>query len=82
VFDASVRLSYLLGTWSGGLRPRVYLDLFQLTNHRTALALQDFHYIEIDNGTLLPIPSFGEPVEFQSPRSARLGLTIDFGGPE
>ena len=82
VFDANVRLTYALRSWRGGaLRPKVYLDLFHLGNQRTVLDFDELHYLEVspDGTPTTPNPSYGRPLLFQPPMSARIGLSVDFG---
>jgi hypothetical protein len=81
VLDANLRLSYEVGPLrSTTLRPRVYLDVFQLGNRRTALVRDDQHYFVVDTaGDQAPNPQYGKPLVFQPPMSARLGLSVDFG---
>jgi hypothetical protein len=82
VLDASIRLTYALPAWRGTtVQPKVYLDLFHLGNRRTALRLDDVHYLAVDADRIpsLPNPTYGRPEVFQSPMSARLGVTVDFG---
>lgn len=82
LFDASVRLTYVLRPWGeSGLRPRVYLDVFHLGNRRTALNFEETHYLELDSegNPTTPNPDYGRALDFQSPMSARIGLSLDFG---
>jgi hypothetical protein len=81
VFDLNFRLAYTLPTWKGGVRPRVSLDLFHLTNSRTTIKQDDVHYLGLDaNGNQgLVNPGFNRGLLFQPPMSARLGVTLDFG---
>ncbi len=85
VFDAGLRFTYALRPWAGAsLRPRLYLDLFQLGNRRTPIDFNDLHFLELDaNGNPTnPNPAYGRPQLFQPPMSARLGLSVDFGPPD
>ncbi len=82
MFDTGVRLTYSLRPWAGAsLRPRLYLDLFQLGNRRTPVAFDELHFLEQDaNGNpTTPNRTYGRPFDFQAPMSARLGLSVDFG---
>ncbi|HEX3232656.1 MAG TPA: TonB-dependent receptor [Gemmatimonadales bacterium] len=82
VFDLNLRLAYTLPVWSGGARPKVCLDLFHLTNSRAAVREDDVHYLALDaagNQTTIN-PGYNRGLNFQPPMSARLGLTLDFGG--
>jgi hypothetical protein len=81
VFDLNLRLAYTLPAW-GSVRPKVLLDLFHLTNSRTAVRQDDVHYLSLDDtGNQTTInPGYSRGLNFQPPMSARLGLTLDFGG--
>lgn len=84
IFDAGLRLTYDW-TWRGtGLRPKLYIDLFHLGNRRTAVRLDDVHYlgVDADGNPINPSPTYGRPQVFQPPTSARLGISIDFGSTE
>jgi hypothetical protein len=77
-----VRVTYALSAWRGTtIRPKVYLDLFHLGNRRTPVRLDDVHYLALDADRIpsVPNPTYGRPEVFQSPMSARLGVTVDFG---
>ena len=71
-----------LPNWGRGLRPKVSLDLFHLTNSRTAVRLDDVQYLALDSaGNQTTVnPGYNRGLNFQPPMSARLGLTLDFGG--
>jgi hypothetical protein len=62
----------------------VYLDLFRLGNRRTVLDFQELHYLGQDpvGNPAEPNPFYGRPLLFQPPMSARIGLSLDFGGLE
>jgi hypothetical protein len=82
VLDGSIRLAYAFPPWRGTtVRPKVYLDLFHLGNRRTPVRLDDVRYLALDADRVpsVPNPSYGRPELFQSPMSARLGVTVDFG---
>jgi hypothetical protein len=82
VLDGSIRLAYAFPPWRGTTaRPKVYLDLFHLGNRRTPVRLDDVRYLALDADRVpsVPNPSYGRPELFQSPMSARLGVTVDFG---
>jgi hypothetical protein len=83
VLDAGLRLTYALPSLRGGsgLRPTLYLDLFQLGNRCTPLIRDDVHYVALDahGNQAFPNPGYGGPLEFQSPMSARLAISVDFG---
>jgi hypothetical protein len=82
VLDASIRLIYALRPWGGAaVRPKVYLDLFHLGNRRTPVRFDDVRYLALDENRIpsVPNPTYGRPELFQSPLSARLGVTVDFG---
>jgi hypothetical protein len=81
VFDLNFRLAYSLPAWGRGVRPKVSLDLFHLTNSRTTIREDDVHYLALDaagNQTTVN-PGYNHGLNFQPPMSARLGLTLDFG---
>jgi hypothetical protein len=54
---------------------------FTWGNRRTPVRLDDLHYLALDADRTpsLPNPNYGRPEVFQSPMSARLGVTLDFG---
>jgi hypothetical protein len=82
LLDGSVRFTYALRPWRhGGVRPTVYLDVFHLGNRRTALNFDEVHYLEVDaaGNPTTPNPDYGQPLVFQEPMSARIGLSLDFG---
>lgn len=81
VFDANVRFTYALRPWgNSGPRPALFLDLFEVGNRRTPL-LRDEHYggLDDDGNPTLSNPNYGGPLVFQTPMSARLGISMDFG---
>jgi Carboxypeptidase regulatory-like domain/TonB dependent receptor len=80
VLDLNLRFSYALQT-GGGMRPRVYLDLFHVGNPRSAVAYDDVHYLTLDDSGMqsIPNPTYGRPLVFQPPMSGRIGLSLDFG---
>lgn len=82
VFDVNMRFAYALPAWGRAVRPKVSLDLFHLTNSRTTIRRDDVHYLAVDaegNQTTIN-PGYNRGLNFQPPMSARLGLTLDFGG--
>jgi hypothetical protein len=81
VFDLNLRLAYTLPEWGRGVRPRVSLDLFHLTNSRTTLRRDDVHYLALDTGgnQTTVNPGYNRGLNFQPPMSARLGITVEFG---
>jgi hypothetical protein len=81
VVDANLRFTYRAPGWNGArARPMLYLDLFEIGNRRSALIRDDLRYQGRDaEGHLIPNASYGEPLVSQSPMSARLGLSVDFG---
>jgi carboxypeptidase family protein/TonB-dependent receptor-like protein len=82
VFDANLRLTYALPSWSqGGVRPNLHLDLFHLGNARTVVRREDVRYIGLDaDGNQAEVnPVYNRPEVFQPPMSARLGISLDFG---
>jgi hypothetical protein len=83
VLDMNVRLVYALPAWSRGVTPKLSLDLFHLTNARTTLRHDDVRFLTVDaNGSQsLVNPTYNHPRDFAPPMSARLGITVDFGGP-
>ena len=80
VFDLNLRLAYTLPAWGRGVRPKVMLDLFHLTNSKTSIRQDDVHYLALDDtGQQTTInPGYNRGLNFQPPMSARLGLTLDF----
>jgi hypothetical protein len=81
LFDINLRLTYVLPAWGMGVRPKLLLDLFHLTNARTTLRNDDVHFLALDangNQTLVN-PNYNQPRSFAPPMSARLGITVDFG---
>ena len=82
VLDLNLRLAYAARPFRGSsIRSRVYLDLFHLGNQRSAVAYDDVHYLAVDDAgrQTSPNPTYGRPVVFQPPMSARLGVSLDFG---
>jgi hypothetical protein len=81
VLDLNLRLAYALPAWGGGLRPRLSLDLFHLTNARTVVRNDDAHYLALDDaGNQTTVnPGYNRGLVFQPPMSARLGVSLDFG---
>jgi hypothetical protein len=81
IFDLNFRLAYTMRTW-GSVRPKVVLDLFHLTNSRTAVRQDDVRYLSLDDAgnQTTDNPGYNRGLNFEAPRSARLGLTLDFGG--
>jgi hypothetical protein len=82
LFDAALQFAYAPPLWaSSTFRPTLYLDLFNIGNHRTDITYDYVHYLEVDaNGSpITPNPTYGRPQLFQPPMSARLGLSLDFG---
>jgi hypothetical protein len=55
--------------------------VFHLGNRRTALRLDDVHYLALDADSIpsVPNPTYSRSEVFQSPMSARLGVTMNFG---
>jgi Carboxypeptidase regulatory-like domain/TonB dependent receptor len=82
LFDAALQLAYALPRWTGsGIRPTLYLDLFNIGNPRTDVTYDYLHYLDVDeNGVpVTPNRTYGRPRLFQPPMSARLGISLDFG---
>jgi hypothetical protein len=81
LFDLNLRLAYALPEWKSGMRPKLSLDLFHLTNARTTIRQDDIHYLTLDAaGNQATInPGYTRGLNFQPPMSARLGITLDFG---
>jgi len=69
------------GGGRGQIRPRIYLDLFQIGNRRTTIHTEQLHYFDVDEqGTPIdPNPRYGRGTLFTPPMSARLGVSFDFG---
>jgi len=81
VLDLNLRLTYSPRPFRrGGIRPRIYLDLFHLANRRSAVAYDDVHYFSVEDGRQVnPNPAYESALAFQPPTSARLGLSLAFG---
>jgi hypothetical protein len=81
LFDADLRVSYLLPSWShGGIRPKVYLDVFHLGNGRVVLRRDDARFAALDeSGNEVANPGYNRAQVFQPPMSARVGMSLDFG---
>lgn len=81
VFDVNLRTVYALPTWGKGVKPRLSLDLFHLTNTRTTTRHDDIRFLAVDAGghQTLENPNYNQPRSFAPPMSARLGITVDLG---
>ena len=82
VLDMNLRLAYTLPAWGKGVSPRLSLDLLHLTNARTVLRRDDARFLTVDadGNQALVNPNYNHPRDFAPPMSARLGMTVDFGG--
>ncbi|MDZ4862595.1 MAG: TonB-dependent receptor [Gemmatimonadota bacterium] len=61
-------------------RPSVLLDLYHVGSPRRALAYDQVKFRDVDalGNQTNPNPDYGEPLSFQPPMTARLGLVVEF----
>jgi hypothetical protein len=81
LFDLNLRITYALKQrWGSPVRPRLVLDLLHVLNRRTAVDFDQKHYygVDPDGNPTDENPFYGQPIAFQPPMSARLGLLLDF----
>ena len=80
IWDANLRLVYDLGdAFASAYRPRLILDVLHLFSQKKPVAYDMMQYLFADdNGNQIdPNPRYG-PIGFQPPRSARLGMEVNF----
>lgn len=81
IWDWGLRLSYdRLASSRTTARPKLVLDLFHVFSQKSALRLDEQHYFSIDsNGNQInPNPRYLQPILYQPPFSARLGMEVDY----
>ena len=81
IFDMNFRLMFELAkatkvSWL----PRIFLDVFHVASNRTPIGYDQIHYrnLDADGNQIDPNPTYGEPIRFFPPMSARLGLETRF----
>jgi hypothetical protein len=80
LLDVNVRLSWS-AVRSPGPQPRFIIDLFHVGGRRTATLIDQqrlFKTLEGDTVVETPNPNYGRAIQFQSPMSLRVGLTVDW----
>lgn len=81
VWDLNFRLTYnFVNLFHSAFIPRIKLDLFHLFSQRTPVNYDQTHYRSQDeNGQpALPNSNYLEPISYQPPFTARLGLEVEF----
>jgi hypothetical protein len=81
VWDLNFRLTYNLGNlFNSELKPKIKLDLLHLFSQRTPVDYDQTHYYGQDaNGQpSLPNSDFLNPISYQPPFTARIGLEVEF----
>jgi hypothetical protein len=72
VTQVDLRLSWT--AQAGGLRPRVTLDMMNVTNGDSPLAVDNLYQRFSGRRN----PNFGQPLVYQTPRTVRLGVELLF----
>ena len=76
-WDVDLRVAYDVPVGRGaGVRSRVQLDVFNVANQRRPVVYYQWHYTTPDQSGV--DPNYGAVWQYQAPRSARLGLVMDF----
>jgi hypothetical protein len=82
IWDWSIRLAYDRLAWPGSAtRPKLVLDLFHVFSQRRALRLDEQHFlppVDAQGNQTNPNPRYLQPILFQPPFSARLGLVVSY----
>jgi hypothetical protein len=75
-----VRAEYLVGFISDErTKTRLILDVQHIGSPRSAVRYDQFHYTCLDGGNqACPNARYGEPTNYQSPMTARVGVLLDF----
>ena len=79
LWNVDLRLAYALPLWSTA-RSRVILDVLHVGNPRGATRVDEMRYTTLDqNGNpASPNPQYKQPMAYQAPMGARLGIEIGF----
>ncbi len=79
LWNVDLRLAYALPL-AGGARSRIVLDALHVGNPRRATWVDEVRYTTLDaNGDpASPNPQYGQPIAYQAPMAARLGVEIGF----
>jgi carboxypeptidase family protein len=79
LWNLDLRLAYVLPV-ARGPRSRVMLDVLHVGNPRRTTRVDEMHYPTLDqNGNpASPNPQYRQPVTYQAPMGARLGVEISF----
>ena len=59
-----------------GSSARIILDILHFASQRTVLDYDQYHYYDYEQNYVNP--NYMEPIQFQPPMSARLGMEVDF----
>ncbi len=73
LWTVDLRFAYTL---PGGPRTRVLLDVLHLGNPRSATRVDEYHYLTLDRNA--PSATYMQPVIYQPPMGARLGVEMSF----
>ncbi|HQR19124.1 MAG TPA: hypothetical protein PK948_12180, partial [Gemmatimonadales bacterium] len=80
LWDANLRVGYLIPLRTGNATARLLLDLLHIGNPETPTVLEQRRYFDNDaagDPTLLN-PRYGETMRYQPPMGARLGLMVQY----
>ena len=76
-WDLDLRFAYDVPVARGSrMHPRVLLDVFNVGDQRRPVTYDQRHYTTPDLSGV--DPNYGLVTQYQAPRSARLGLVVDF----
>jgi len=76
-WNVDLRFAYDVPVGRGTrVRPHVLLDVFNIGNQRQALTYDQRHYTTQDLSGV--DPNYGAVTQYQAPRSARVGMVVDF----
>jgi hypothetical protein len=81
LWDLNLRLDYQLpGLALRGAGSRLILDLEHIGSPRKPVHVDEFRYYSIDSlgQPFDPNPRYGQPLQYQPPMSARLGMVVGF----
>jgi hypothetical protein len=76
-WNVDLRFAYDVPVARGArVRPRVLLDVFNIGNQRRPVTYDQLHYTTADRSGVNP--NYGGVTQYQAPRSARVGMVVDF----